>query len=96
MAWTSAAKVQQAASGRSVPVLWSGLHLLSVFADWYPTFTEATQEGSNITVTFNLAPAHLGISSYFLQCYGNGMKTYAEITPVTSALLMGDVPRSQD
>lgn len=57
-----------------------------VLADWYPTYLEVTQEGSNATVTFNLAPPHLGIGSYFLQCYANGRRLYAEITAVSSAL----------
>lgn len=60
----------------------------ALFADWYPRSTQVTQEGSNITVTFNLAPPHLGISSYFLQCFANGRKIYTEIRPVGSAWLM--------
>eukprot|EP00066_Takifugu_rubripes_P029863 XP_011619129.1 PREDICTED: interleukin-17 receptor D-like [Takifugu rubripes] len=49
--------------------------------DWYPRYTEVTQEGTNITVTFNLAPPLLGISSYFFQCYANGMRKYIDIIP---------------
>lgn len=56
-----------------------------LFADWYPTYTEVTQEGNSITVTFNLAPPLLGISNYFLQCYANGIKKYIDITPVSRA-----------
>lgn len=56
-----------------------------IVADWYPRYTEVTQEGTNITVTFNLAPPLLGISSYFFQCYANGMRKYIDITPVSRA-----------
>ncbi|XP_008299563.1 interleukin-17 receptor D isoform X1 [Stegastes partitus] len=49
--------------------------------DWYPKHIEVQQEGSAVTVTFNLAPPNLGISSYFSLCYANGMKKYTDITP---------------
>lgn len=56
-----------------------------IVADWYPRYTEVTQEGTNITVTFNLAPPLLGISSYFFQCYANGRRKYIDISPVSRA-----------
>ncbi|XP_030589790.1 interleukin-17 receptor D isoform X1 [Archocentrus centrarchus] len=49
--------------------------------DWYPEHIEVQQEGTAITVTFNLAPPNLGIRSYFSLCYANGMKKYTNITP---------------
>ncbi|XP_059189452.1 interleukin-17 receptor D [Centropristis striata] len=49
--------------------------------DWYPKHIEVQQEGTAITVTFNLAPPDLGIRSYFSLCYANGEKKYTEITP---------------
>ncbi|KAF7666084.1 hypothetical protein LDENG_00120420 [Lucifuga dentata] len=49
--------------------------------DWYPKHVEVQQKGTAITVTFNLAPPSLGISSYFSLCYANGMKKYTDITP---------------
>lgn len=49
--------------------------------DWYPNHVEVHQEGTDITVTFNLAPPHLGIRSYFSQCYADGIKKYTDITP---------------
>ncbi|XP_071331645.1 interleukin-17 receptor D [Trachinotus anak] len=49
--------------------------------DWYPKHVEVQQEGTAITVTFNLAPPNLGITSYFSLCYANGMKNYIDITP---------------
>ncbi|XP_062247065.1 interleukin-17 receptor D isoform X2 [Platichthys flesus] len=52
--------------------------------DWYPKYVEVQQEGTAITVTFNLAPENLGITSYFSLCYANGMKKYTEITPNSS------------
>ncbi|XP_035014000.2 interleukin-17 receptor D [Hippoglossus stenolepis] len=52
--------------------------------DWYPTYVEVQQEGTAITVTFNLAPQNLGITSYFSLCYANGMQNYTEITPNSS------------
>ncbi|XP_060930655.1 interleukin-17 receptor D [Limanda limanda] len=52
--------------------------------DWYPKYVEVQQEGTSITVTFNLAPQNLGITSYFSFCYANGMKTYTEIMPNSS------------
>lgn len=74
---------------RSFPVMWTRFFMFfGLFADWYPRYTQVTQEGTNITVTFNLAPTHLGITSYFLQCYANGNKIYTEITPVSLAFLI--------
>ncbi|XP_031142244.1 interleukin-17 receptor D isoform X1 [Sander lucioperca] len=52
--------------------------------DWYPKHVKVQQEGSDITVTFNLAPLKLGIRSYFSLCYANGMKKYTDITPNSS------------
>ncbi|XP_041859751.1 interleukin-17 receptor D [Melanotaenia boesemani] len=52
--------------------------------DWYPTYVEVQQEGTAITVTFNLAPPNLGIRSYFSLCYANGIKSYTDITPNSS------------
>ncbi|GAA6223553.1 interleukin-17 receptor D-like [Lates japonicus] len=49
--------------------------------DWYPQHIEVQQEGTAITVTFNLAPPNLGIRSYFSFCYANGMKKYTDIIP---------------
>nr|XP_020491037.1 interleukin-17 receptor D-like [Labrus bergylta] len=49
--------------------------------DWYPQHIQVEQEGSAITVTFNLAPPNLGIRSYFSLCYANGKKKYIDITP---------------
>ncbi|KAL3974060.1 ATP-binding cassette, subfamily B (MDR/TAP), member 8 [Sarotherodon galilaeus] len=49
--------------------------------DWYPEHIEVQQEGSAITVTFNLAPPNLGIRSYFSLCYANGRKKYTDIIP---------------
>uniref|UniRef100_A0A4W6DCE1 Si:ch211-207e14.4 n=1 Tax=Lates calcarifer TaxID=8187 RepID=A0A4W6DCE1_LATCA len=49
--------------------------------DWYPQHIEVQQEGTAITVTFNLAPPDLGIRSYFSFCYANGMKKYTDIIP---------------
>ncbi|XP_033484146.1 interleukin-17 receptor D [Epinephelus lanceolatus] len=52
--------------------------------DWYPKHIEVQQEGTAITVTFNLAPPNLGIRSYFSLCYANGKKKYTDITPNSS------------
>ncbi|XP_070694939.1 interleukin-17 receptor D [Pempheris klunzingeri] len=52
--------------------------------DWYPKHIEVQQEGTAITVTFNLAPPNLGITSYFSLCYANGMKKYTDIKPNSS------------
>ncbi|XP_005944867.1 interleukin-17 receptor D isoform X1 [Haplochromis burtoni] len=49
--------------------------------DWYPKHIEVQQEGTAITVTFNLAPPNLGIRSYFSLCYTNGRKKYTDIIP---------------
>ncbi|XP_017266659.1 interleukin-17 receptor D [Kryptolebias marmoratus] len=49
--------------------------------DWYPKHVEVHQEGSVITVTFNLAPPNLGIRSYFCLCYTKGMRKYTDIIP---------------
>ncbi|XP_034052369.1 interleukin-17 receptor D isoform X4 [Gymnodraco acuticeps] len=49
--------------------------------DWYPKHIEVQQEGTAITVTFNLAPPQLGIRSYFSLCYANSMKKYTDISP---------------
>lgn len=88
-AWTSATKVQRRACGRTFPRLWTRSFIVfALSADWYPRFTEVTQEGSNITVTFNLAPPHLGVSSYFLQCFANRKKIFVEITAVTPCFAM--------
>lgn len=54
--------------------------------DWYPKHIEVQQEGSAITVTFNLAPPNLGIRSYFSLCYINGRKKYTDIIPVSNFL----------
>ncbi|XP_029292159.1 interleukin-17 receptor D [Cottoperca gobio] len=52
--------------------------------DWYPIYIEVQQEGTAITVTFNLAPQNLGIRSYFSLCYTNGLRKYTDITPNSS------------
>ncbi|KAM9351221.1 interleukin-17 receptor D [Symphorus nematophorus] len=52
--------------------------------DWYPKHIQVQQEGTAITVTFNLAPPNLGIRSYFSLCYANGKKKYTDITPNSS------------
>ncbi|RVE70192.1 hypothetical protein OJAV_G00061980 [Oryzias javanicus] len=52
--------------------------------DWYPKHIEVQQEGTIITVTFNLAPPNLGIKSYFLLCYTNNVKKYKTMTPNSS------------
>ncbi|KAL1020808.1 hypothetical protein UPYG_G00004930 [Umbra pygmaea] len=44
--------------------------------DWYPKYINVQQKGLNVTVTFNLAPTHFGISSYFCKCYGREQKEY--------------------
>ncbi|XP_038579312.1 interleukin-17 receptor D isoform X1 [Micropterus salmoides] len=49
--------------------------------DWYPKHIEVQQEGTAITVTFNLAPPNLGIRSYFSMCYAKGENKYTDITP---------------
>ncbi|XP_029986050.1 interleukin-17 receptor D isoform X1 [Sphaeramia orbicularis] len=49
--------------------------------DWYPKHIQVQQNGTTVTVTFNLAPPDLGITSYFSSCYANGLKTYTDITP---------------
>lgn len=51
--------------------------------DWHPRHVEVQQEGTAVTVTFDLAPPSLGIRSYFSLCYANGMKKYIDITPVS-------------
>uniref|UniRef100_A0A3P9I787 Si:ch211-207e14.4 n=1 Tax=Oryzias latipes TaxID=8090 RepID=A0A3P9I787_ORYLA len=48
---------------------------------WYPRHVEVQQEGTIVTVTFNLAPPNLGIRNYFSLCYANGKKEYKAITP---------------
>lgn len=55
-------------------------------ADWYPRHVEVQQEGTLVTVTFNLAPPNLGIRNYFSLCYANGKKEYKAITPVSGGL----------
>ncbi|XP_044066261.1 interleukin-17 receptor D isoform X2 [Siniperca chuatsi] len=55
--------------------------LSSAKKDWYPKHIEVQQEGTAITVTFNLAPPNLGIRSYFSLCYANGIKKYTDIIP---------------
>ncbi|XP_077370906.1 interleukin-17 receptor D [Festucalex cinctus] len=50
-------------------------------ADWYPKYVDVQQRGTVITVTFNLAPHNLGITSYFSFCSANGKSTYMEIAP---------------
>ncbi|XP_034552657.1 interleukin-17 receptor D [Notolabrus celidotus] len=52
--------------------------------DWYPKHIKVEQEGTEVNVTFNLAPPNLGIRSYFSLCYANGMKKYTDITPSSS------------
>nr|XP_040049801.1 interleukin-17 receptor D [Gasterosteus aculeatus aculeatus] len=52
--------------------------------DWHPEHIEVQQEGTAITVTFNLAPPSLGIRAYFSLCYANGIKKYTDITPNSS------------
>ncbi|XP_040912752.1 interleukin-17 receptor D [Toxotes jaculatrix] len=52
--------------------------------DWYPKHVKVQQEGTAITVTFNLAPPNLGITSYFSLCYTNGIKKYTDITPIAT------------
>ncbi|XP_047439057.1 interleukin-17 receptor D [Mugil cephalus] len=52
--------------------------------DWYPRHIEVQQNGTTVTVTFNLAPPDLGIRSYFSLCYANGLKKYTDIKPNSS------------
>ncbi|XP_015236331.1 PREDICTED: interleukin-17 receptor D-like [Cyprinodon variegatus] len=52
--------------------------------DWYPQHIEVQQNGSVITVTFNLAPPKLGIRRYFSICYGNKNRNYTDIVPDSS------------
>ncbi|XP_037540325.1 interleukin-17 receptor D [Nematolebias whitei] len=52
--------------------------------DWYPKHIAVQQEGSVVTVTFNLAPPNLDIRSYFCRCYANGVKKYTTIIPDSS------------
>ncbi|KAK2851031.1 hypothetical protein Q5P01_007307 [Channa striata] len=52
--------------------------------DWYPKDVTVKQEGTTVTVTFNLAPPALGIRSYFSQCYAKGTKKYTDIKPTSS------------
>ncbi|KAK2897988.1 interleukin-17 receptor D [Channa argus] len=52
--------------------------------DWYPKHVTVKQEGTNVTVTFNLAPPNLGIKSYFSQCYGDSKMNYTDIRPTSS------------
>ncbi|XP_061637057.1 interleukin-17 receptor D isoform X5 [Phyllopteryx taeniolatus] len=47
-------------------------------------FSGAKQRGTVISITFNLAPPNLGITSYFSYCSANGKTTYAEMAPNTS------------
>ncbi|XP_053704638.1 interleukin-17 receptor D isoform X1 [Synchiropus splendidus] len=49
--------------------------------DWYPTFVQVQQREHEVTVTFNLAPSRMGISSYFSWCYANGKKKYMTLVP---------------
>uniref|UniRef100_A0A3P8US06 Si:ch211-207e14.4 n=1 Tax=Cynoglossus semilaevis TaxID=244447 RepID=A0A3P8US06_CYNSE len=49
---------------------------------WYPEQVKVQHDGIDISVTFNLAPEELGISSYFSLCYTSGMKTYTDIKPI--------------
>ncbi|XP_029911822.1 interleukin-17 receptor D [Myripristis murdjan] len=52
--------------------------------DWYPKHIDVQQNGTDVTVTFNLAPPSLGIKGYFSLCYANGMKKYMNIRPNSS------------
>ncbi|XP_028849142.1 interleukin-17 receptor D-like isoform X3 [Denticeps clupeoides] len=49
--------------------------------DWYPTYIEVTQDGDNVSVTFNLAPHNLEITQYFSTCYGAGRRNYVTVKP---------------
>lgn len=49
--------------------------------DWYPQHVGIEQNGTTVTVTFNLAPQNLGIRSYFSVCYTEGTQKYTDITP---------------
>ncbi|KAM9342377.1 interleukin-17 receptor D [Pholidichthys leucotaenia] len=49
--------------------------------DWYPEHVKVQRNGTAVAIIFNLAPPDLGITSYFSQCYANGMKKYTDITP---------------
>lgn len=61
----------------------SPLSFPALSADWHPRHVEVRQEGTAVTVTFDLAPPSLGIRSYFSLCYANGMKKYIDIMPVS-------------
>ncbi|XP_037336317.2 interleukin-17 receptor D [Pungitius pungitius] len=52
--------------------------------DWYPKDIKVQQEGTAITVTFNLAPPSMGIRGYFSVCYAKGITKYTDITPISS------------
>lgn len=52
--------------------------------DWYPQHVNTEQNGTTVTVTFNLAPQNLGIINYFSVCYTDGLKKQTnkmDITP---------------
>ncbi|XP_061666210.1 interleukin-17 receptor D, partial [Syngnathoides biaculeatus] len=49
--------------------------------DWYPEYIDVQQRGNVITITFNLAPPNLGITSYFSYCSANGKTIYTEMEP---------------
>ncbi|XP_061637064.1 uncharacterized protein si:ch211-207e14.4 isoform X6 [Phyllopteryx taeniolatus] len=53
-------------------------------ADWYPNYIDVQQRGTVISITFNLAPPNLGITSYFSYCSANGKTTYAEMAPIAA------------
>lgn len=54
-----------------------------LLVDWYPQHVGIEQNGTTVTVTFNLAPQNLGIRSYFSVCYTEGTQKYTDITPVS-------------
>ncbi|XP_028308934.1 interleukin-17 receptor D isoform X2 [Gouania willdenowi] len=64
-----------------IPERWEKFNHNKIFDTryWYPSDVSVQQNGTVITVTFNLAPPNLGIRSYFLLC--SRMKKCIEITP---------------
>ncbi|XP_061760878.1 uncharacterized protein LOC133555265 [Nerophis ophidion] len=50
-------------------------------ADWYPKYVDVQQKEGVVTVTFNLAPPIMGITSYFCICTADNKTTSRDIIP---------------
>ncbi|XP_061760881.1 interleukin-17 receptor D-like isoform X2 [Nerophis ophidion] len=50
-------------------------------ADWYPKYVDVQQKEGVVTVTFNLAPPTMGITSYFCICTADSKTTSRDIIP---------------